>query len=299
MIRGCVLGYRTFGSLNDARSNAVLFPTWFGGTSQELQPLIGPGKLVDSSKYFVIAVDSFGNGVSSSPSNSKLQPGQSFPEFSIGDMVRAQHRLVTEGLGISRLHAVVGISMGGMQTFHWMAAYPDLMKKAVPIAGTPKLTFYDLLLWQTQLKAIQTGKNGQGWDKRSVDIVAGIHAMASYTPDRFASTKGPEELPSYLERAGKDLEKYDPNDWAWQLKAITTYDLYAAHGTPEEMAKRVRAQVLVVLSTRDHMVNPKPSRDLIGLLKAQSLELDSNCGHFIFECEFDKITSAVSDFLDR
>ena len=113
VIRECVLGYRTFGKLNKKRSNAVLFPTWFAGTSQQLEIFIGPGKMIDSSRYFVIAVDSFGNGVSSSPSRSTAQQGKTFPDFSIGDMVRAQYRLVTEKLGISRLHAVVGISMGG------------------------------------------------------------------------------------------------------------------------------------------------------------------------------------------
>lgn len=299
VMRGCVLGYRTYGRLNDARSNAVLFPTWFGGKSSEMEPLIGKGKLIDSSKYFVITVDTFGNGISSSPSNSKMQPGRSFPEFSIGDMVRAQYRLVTEKLGISRLHAVVGISMGGMQTFYWMAAYPDLMKKAVPIAGTPRLTFYDLLLLQTELNAIRTEKNGHGWERRSRDTVAGIHALASYTPDRFVSTKGPEELMSYLEDAGGDLDRHDPNDWAWQLKAVAKHDIYAALGSPHEIAGKVLAKVFIVTSARDHMVNPKPSLELAGIMKARSLNLDSNCGHFIFRCEFTKITSAVSDFLDR
>ncbi len=299
VMRGCVLGYRTYGRLNDSRSNAVLFPTWFGGKSYEMEPLIGKGKLIDSSKYFVIAVDSFGNGISSSPSNSKMQPGRSFPEFSIGDMVRAQYRLVNEKLGISRLHAVVGISMGGMQTFYWMAAYPDLMKKAVPIAGTPRLTFYDLLLLQTELNAIRTGKSGKGWEKGSRDTVAGIHALVSYTPNHFVSTKGPEELTPYLKNAGNDLEGHDPNDWAWQLKAITRHDIYAAFGTPSEISGRVLAQVFIVISARDHMVNPRPPRELAGFLKARLLDLDSDCGHFIFQCEFGKITSAVSDFLDR
>src|SRR5262245_49115039 len=74
LLHDCRIGYRTFGSLNPQKSNAVLFPSWNTGTSQSLARLIGPGKLVDSTKYFVIAVDALGNGVSSSPSNSRQQP---------------------------------------------------------------------------------------------------------------------------------------------------------------------------------------------------------------------------------
>jgi homoserine O-acetyltransferase len=124
IIRDCRLGYRIFGALNADKSNAVLFPTWLVGTTQELIDLgfIGPGKLADSSKYFIIAVDSFGNGVSSSPSNSIRQPGQKFPQFTIKDMVNVQHLLLTRYLQLSHLYGVIGISMGGMQTFQWMVS---------------------------------------------------------------------------------------------------------------------------------------------------------------------------------
>ncbi|MEN6616178.1 MAG: alpha/beta fold hydrolase, partial [Syntrophorhabdus sp.] len=122
-IRSCKLGYRTFGTLNKSKTNAVLFPTWFTGTSADLKGLIGPDKMIDSSRYFVIAVDAFGNGISSSPSNS-TQEG-TFPEFSLGDMVNAQLRLIKDHFGISRLYAVIGVSMGGMQAFYWVAAYPS------------------------------------------------------------------------------------------------------------------------------------------------------------------------------
>src|SRR5215510_5258364 len=74
VIRDCRIGYRTFGKLNADKSNVIIFPTWAGGTTEQLQSNIGPGKLLNSEKYFVIAVDALGNGVSSSPSTSKLQP---------------------------------------------------------------------------------------------------------------------------------------------------------------------------------------------------------------------------------
>jgi homoserine O-acetyltransferase len=101
--------------LNSDKSNVVLFPTWLAGTTQELidMGLIGPGKIADSSKYFIVAVDAFGNGVSSSPSNSRHQHNQAFPRFSIKDMVNAQHFLLTPYLHLPLLHGVISISMGG------------------------------------------------------------------------------------------------------------------------------------------------------------------------------------------
>jgi homoserine O-acetyltransferase len=103
VIRDCKIGYRSVGELNAAKSNAVLFPIFSGGTSKDLTGLVGPGKFVDSSKYFVILVDSLGNGVSSSPSNSTLQPHMLFPKFTIRDIVESEHDLVMKTLGISHL----------------------------------------------------------------------------------------------------------------------------------------------------------------------------------------------------
>src|SRR5260370_35274508 len=90
VIRDCRIGYHTLGKLNDDKSNAVLWPTWFTGSSEQLAPLVGPAGYVGSSRFFVILVDALGNGVSSSPSNSSVQPRMDFPVFTIGDMVNTQ-----------------------------------------------------------------------------------------------------------------------------------------------------------------------------------------------------------------
>src|SRR5947209_10148447 len=156
VIRDCRIGYRTFGALNQDRSNAILFPTWASGTTEQLLSNFGQGRLVDTTKYYVIAVDALGNGVSSSPSNSTQQPRMSFPRITIRDMVNTQHELLTKVLHIDHLKAVTGISMGGMQTFQWMVSYPDFMDKGVPIVGSPRVTPYDLVFLRTQLRAIMT-----------------------------------------------------------------------------------------------------------------------------------------------
>ena len=124
-VPSCRVGYRTFGALNAAKDNAVAFPTWFSGKSADLEQFFGQDKLVDTSKFFGVAIDALANGVSCSPSNS---PGM--PQVAIADMVQAEHRLLTEGLGLKSVRAVVGISMGGMQTFEWIARYPSFMRNS-------------------------------------------------------------------------------------------------------------------------------------------------------------------------
>lgn len=299
VIRDCVLGYRTFGKLNGSRSNAVVFPTWFMGTSADLEALIGPAKLVDPSRYFVIAVDAFGNGVSSSPSNSTTQRGVLFPDITIGDMVRAQYRLVTEKLGIRHLHAVIGISMGGMQAFQWLAAYPGSTGKTVPITGTPRPTSYDLLLYRTVLAVLDSGQAREVWDDRALVVAAGVFAMASITPDHFIANQDRSGLSLYLEKAEKDMKKHNPVDIARQLQAMIKHDVYPTLGDSAGGDRKIATDMFTVVSARDLMVNPRPAKELVRLLGGRSLVLDSDCGHYILQCEGTTITKAVSSFLDE
>ncbi len=197
-IRQCRIGYRTFGALSADKSNVVLLTTWFTGTAQNLIGSIGPGRLVDSSRYFVIAVDALGNGVSSSPSNSKLQPGAAFPHFTIRDMVNTQHRLLTEKLGLRHVRAVIGISMGGMQTFEWMVAYPGFMDAAVPLVGTPRQSAFDLMLWQAQLRLIESSRSSVPGAQSSV-----VQAISEWAEAWVA--QAPCSIPSETGTAAESL----------------------------------------------------------------------------------------------
>jgi homoserine O-acetyltransferase/O-succinyltransferase len=127
-IDDCRIGYRTFGQLNSSADNVVLMPTWVHGKSQDLIPYFGDGSspqhLVDTTRFFGIAIDALGNGVSSSPSNSVSQHATAFPNFTLRDSVSAQYRVMTEVLHIKHLHAVLGLSMGGEQTFVWAVSSP-------------------------------------------------------------------------------------------------------------------------------------------------------------------------------
>src|SRR5262252_10536308 len=133
MIKDFAISYVTHGTLNASKSNAILMVTALTGNHHRLDFLVGPGKALDTTKYFIIATDAIGNGLTTSPSNSKAQPRMQFPRFNIRDMVNSQQRLVTEKFGIRKLVTVVGASMGGMQALQWAVSYPNKMDSIVPI----------------------------------------------------------------------------------------------------------------------------------------------------------------------
>ena len=305
-IRDLQIGYRTVGALNAAKSNAILWPTWFTGTSAQLLGFVGPGKLLDPSKYFVILVDALGDGVTTSPSNSVDQPHMRFPKFTIRDMVNAEYKLVTECLGLKHLHAVMGISMGGMQTFQWIVAYPDFVDKAVPVVGSPRLTSYDLLLWTAEEHAIEADAAWNHGDYASPPVkgmttVADIHSLNLTTPAYRVAHTPPQDFPQFLAKTEQDtLKSFDANDWVRQLQAMMALDVSRPFGgSMQEAAAAVHAQVLVIPASQDHMVNPTPALNFAKLIHAQTLELTSDCGHLSNGCEEKKMDSAIQEFLEK
>lgn len=299
-IHECKLGYRTFGTLNAQKSNAVLFPTWFGGTSEQLAGNFGKGKMVDDSKFFVIAVDAIGNGVSSSPSNSRKQHGEQFPKFTVRDMVNAEYQLVTQTFGIKKLHAVMGISMGGMQTFEWMVAYPEMMERAIPIVGTTHQTAYDLLLWSTELKAIEEARKLDTSDNAGATMVARIHALALSTPAYRNSSTPPKEFPAFIEKEEQNyLKTFKADDWAAQLKAMMAHDVSRKFGSMAQAAQAVKAKPLVVVARQDMMVNPDPAMEFARLLKAEIVEVNNPCGHVFAACDSSTVNTTVARFLGQ
>ena len=155
-IRNCQLAYATFGTLNAAKDNAILIPTWYSGTNKIIEQVyIGNGRALDPAKYFIVIVNQIGGGLSTSPHNTPPPAGMgNFPHVRIGDDVRAQHKLVTEKFGLKSFALVVGGSMGAQQTYEWAVRYPDMVKRAAPIAGTARNTIHDFLFTETLIEAI-------------------------------------------------------------------------------------------------------------------------------------------------
>lgn len=302
VIRDCRIGYRTFGKLNKARSNAIIVPTWAGGTTEQLKGSIGPGKLADSDRYFVIAVDALSNGVSSSPSNSKLQPRMSFPNFTLRDTVNTQYELATRVLKLNHVKAVIGISMGGMQTFQWLVSYPDFMDLGVPIVGSPRLAPYDLLLWQAQLDGIMNDRNWNNGEYAVNPARSPEYEFASLlltTPDHFNKEMTREKVFDELKKAREaNGGGFDANDKVRQVQAMMSLDVSAPYtGSLAQAAGRVKAKVFVVVAKFDHVVTPGPALEFAQLLHAKVLVLEGDCGHIATACEANKLNPAVDEFL--
>ena len=300
-IEDCRIGYRTWGTLNTQQTNAILFPTWFSGNSSNLANFVGADKIIDPAKFFLIAVDALGDGVSSSPSNSENQHATRFPHITVADMVNAEYRLASEVLHLKHLYAVMGISMGGMQTFEWMVKYPAFMDVAIPIVGSPRLTSYDLLLWQAEVEAAQDDPLFQGGNYAQapkLPLVEFIHTMNASTPAYYARTISRDDYEQKQEEYyTKGILPFDANDWVAQLEAMIHHDV-AHGGSLEAAAKKVKARVLVVVAAQDHMVNPLPALDFAPLIHAQTLVLESDCGHLSPGCEAAKMNPAVKAFLE-
>lgn len=146
ILNNAQIAYSVYGELNADRSNAILFTIMFSGTSKNMAHYIGPGKALDPEKYCIILPNQLGNGLSTSPHNIYGdQAMEKFPALSIGDDVVAQHRLLSEKFNIDELQLVTGWSMGAQQTLEWAIRYPNMVKRAAPIAGTAQCTPHNAL----------------------------------------------------------------------------------------------------------------------------------------------------------
>ncbi len=270
-IRGCKLAYATHGSLNAARDNAILIPTWYSGTSKIMEQVyIGAGRALDPAKYFIVVVNQIGNGLSTSPHNTPLPGGMAdFPHLRIGDDVRAQHRLVTEKFGLSRLALVVGGSMGAQQTYEWAVRYPDMVRRAAPIAGTAKNTVHDFLFTETLVEAITSDPGfNKGFYRSAADVREGLLRHAKmWAVMGWSTAFFQQERHKKLGFSSLDdfiinfmfgfFSVMDPNDllcqaWKWQRGDVSRHtggDLRAALG-------RIKAKTFVMPMSSDMFFPP-------------------------------------------
>jgi homoserine O-acetyltransferase len=282
VIADCRIGYRVHGRLNSAKSNVVLFPTWFGGTSAKIEAIVAPWQVVDTTRYCLIIVDAIGDGISSSPSNSVKQHGTKFPQFTIRDMVNSQHQLLTNNLGITHVHAVMGISMGGFQTFQWGVSYPDFMDDLVPIVGSPQPSSFDLMLYTTFrdiIKADPAYKNGNYTVNPNISLADRLWELFLTTPGNRVRTISHDDFPKWLQSA----QTHNRNDWNddyYQINACIGHDISKPyHGSMKEAAAHIKARMLIIPSKQDHMVNPNPAIEFSKLLPAKLVMIDSDLGH--------------------
>lgn len=301
VIENCKIGYRTFGKLNNEKSNAIIYPTWFGGNSYELSTLISPTKLIDSTGYFIIAIDALGNGISSSPSNSETQKDEKFPVFSIHDMVVSEYQLVTKVLGINHLFAAIGGSMGSMQVFEWLVSYPGFVDKAVPYVATPQMTPFDMLHWTIRLNTIETGHKYGVSEKEIMKSVNLMGTLLGKTPEGINTDYTLSEFIKFLEKQDKEPSKiFTSYNFASQLRAMLKHDISKNYDNKlENAANAVKAKVFIIVNEKDLMVNPKTSLDFAKMINAETLILRNKNGHLAVGNELEKCRNAIKAFLDK
>jgi homoserine O-acetyltransferase/O-succinyltransferase len=251
--------------------NAILIPTWYSGTSKIIeQVFIGERRALDPSRYFIIIVNQIGNGLSTSPHNTPAPAGMAnFPHVRIGDDVRAQHRLITEKFGLTSLALVAGGSMGAQQTYEWAVRYPDIVKRAAPIAGTAKNTVHDFQFTETLVDAITSDPGfKKGFYTSPADVREGllrhakIWAVMGWSTEFFQENRhkalGFSSLEDFIINFKyAHFQPMDPNNllcmaWKWQHGDVSRHtggDLRAA-------LNRVRAKTFVMAMSSDMSFPP-------------------------------------------
>ncbi len=340
------LAYETYGRLNADRSNAILVTHALSGSAHAAgdsgpgesrlgwwDDCIGPGKAFDTDRFFVICSNVLG-GCYGSTGPAQLDPasrtpyGMRFPVVTIGDMVRAQVRLV-DHLGIDRLLCVAGGSMGGMQALEWAAAHPGRVRAAIPIATTAHHSPMLIALSEVGRQAIYADPAWNGGDYYTAQVkpdaglaVARMVGHITYLSEESMQQKfgrrlqdrvryGYEfrtefQVESYLKYKGNNFtRRFDANSYLYITKAMDYFDLSARTGSlAAAFANSAALKYLVVSFTSDWLYPSYHSKELVSALTAAGadvtyLDVQSSWGHDAFLIEVETMTYLLGSFLDR
>jgi homoserine O-acetyltransferase/O-succinyltransferase len=326
------LAYETYGKLNSKKSNAILVLHALSGDAHAAgangwwESFIGPGKGLDTNKYFVICSNVIG-GCQGSTGPSSQNPktckpyGTNFPLVTIGDMVNAQKNLI-ENLGIQKLLSVIGGSMGGMQVLQWMVSYPEKIQSAIPIATTMKHTPQQIAFNEVGRQAIMADPDWKDGNYYCSAIPAKGLALArmighiTYMSDVSMAEKfgrrirqdkqpfkfSPEfEVEGYLQNRGDNfVKRFDANSYLYITKAIDYFNLQ--NGKTTTLFSGLKAKVLVISFKSDWLYPTYQSLEIVKACKLAGVdttycEVNSSYGHDSFLLETKQENELVSHFL--
>jgi homoserine O-acetyltransferase len=301
--RGCTIpdakiAYKTFGTLNSAKDNVILYPTWYSGFHTDNEWLIGPGMALDPNVYFIIIVSAFGNGLSSSPSNTAEPYGLArFPQVTLFDNVTNQHRLVTEHFGIAKLKLVVGWSMGAQQTYQWACLYPDMVERAAPFCGSAKTSPHNFVFLEG-VKAALTADAAwnNGWydtaPKKGQRSLARVYAGWGFSQPFYRQElwreMGFHSLEDFLIGFWEGFFlKRDANNllamlWTWQNADISANDIFG--GDLPRALGAIKAKSVIMPGKLDLYFPPEDNewevKQMKGTTHAKYVEVPGVWGHF-------------------
>jgi len=259
--------YGTYGKLDAKGDNAILLPSHYMADMNGYDFLIGPGKALDPTKLFLITSELFGNGRSSSPSNT-AEPfhGPRFPVTTIRDNVEAVHRMLTEQLHVKHLRAVIGFSMGAQQAFQWAVSHPEYVDRIVATSGTAKTYGHGIVRLESEITALTTDAAFQGGDYAQ-QPVQGIQAFSIvWTAWLFSQEWWRQELWRSDESMGKSFEQVvealktnfipgaDANNLILQMRTWEAHNVGATppfHGDVEAALRSIKVPVLYMPSATD------------------------------------------------
>ncbi len=331
MLAPVEVAYETYGELNAARSNAILVTHAFSGDAHAAgeggwwNTMIGPGKAFDTDRYFVISSNVLGGcRGTTGPGSIDPQTGgpfaMSFPVVSIGDMVRLQKMLI-DHLGIARLLAVAGGSMGGMQALEWAVSYPDRVAAALPIATTARHSAQQIAFNEVGRQAIMADpewNGGQYYNGRAPGrglSVARMVGHITYMSDEsmrqkfgrrvraMQNGKGDQfEVESYLQyRGSKFVDRFDANSYIYITRAMDSFDL-TERGTLASLFERIPTRFLVISFTSDWLYPSYQSQEIVSALRSRNCDvaycnLAAQYGHDSFLVEVAQQSEVVRGFL--
>ena len=254
------LAYKTYGTLDAGKSNVIVYPTSYGSQHYDLEWLIQPGKALDPEKYFIVIMNKFGNGLSSSPSNTPPPFDRArYPHFTMTDMVRIQQRLLAEVFGIERVRLVYGFSMGAQQAFQWAVSYPNFADRIVATSGTAKTYPHGVVRLEGQIAALTADAAFQNGDY-TAQPTKGMEAFATvWTAWLFSQEWWRRELWREGAKPGTTFESVlhefrtnfipgaDANDLILQMRTWEFHDVGATPGFDGDVERALRSIKVPVL----------------------------------------------------
>jgi homoserine O-acetyltransferase len=245
--------YGTYGHLNAARDNAVLLPSHYMANHHGYEWLIGPGRALDTATLYLVATELFGNGHSSSPSNT-AEPyhGPRFPVTTIRDNVEAVHRLLVDELKITHVRAVIGFSMGAQQAFQWAVSYPTFADRIVATSGTAKTYGHGIMRLEGQIAALTADATFNGGDytappKKGLEAFGMVWAAWLYSQEWWRrelwKTNAPAgtTLEQYMQNFRNFIPGADANDMILQARTWEKHDVGATPGFGGDVEKALKS----------------------------------------------------------
>lgn len=303
------VGYATHGALSPAKDNAILITHGTSGNRNGYNLFIGAGKALDTDKYFIITVDAIGGGNSSSPKDGL---GIKFPQYTIRDMVRAQHHLITGGLSLPGLLAVGGPSMGAFQALEWGIQYPGFAKGLLLIVPSGSS---DQLFGSIVDAMIATMKLDPAWSegRYTQNPTEGLRRAGMiffpwlWSDEWLFQLKTQEEYEKALMAFGSGwAANWDATSWMYRYLASRGHNVAKPFGGNMELAlSKIQARALIMPSVTDRLIPPAYARVLFrGIKHATYVEIPSIAGHLACcpgsekSMEYEFITARVKEFLE-